>query len=165
VCARHGHLVSKIPNYSTGLAFQRVKDYASQTMRPRLCVPDPYAQGSCPEALASRKVAHREVYTEGSGTAKTMRPTLVPTNRTGSPGDWIQRLYMTRRPRRMRWHIILTSKGWETIKCLCSRSSGYCGKPTRLGKYALTRGSGNGEISNSTRWRLRSHRAAWRQSP
>jgi hypothetical protein len=35
----------------------------------------------------------------------------------------------------MRWHIILTSKGWETIRYLCSRSSGYWGK-----EYALTRG-------------------------
>lgn len=30
----------------------------------------PYARESCPEALASRKVVHREVYTEGSETAK-----------------------------------------------------------------------------------------------
>ena len=30
---------------------------------------DPYARESCPEALASRKVAHREMYTEGSETA------------------------------------------------------------------------------------------------
>ena len=30
----------------------------------------PYARGSCPEALASRKVGYREVLTEGSETAK-----------------------------------------------------------------------------------------------
>ena len=30
----------------------------------------PYARGSCPEALASRKVVYREVCTEGSETAK-----------------------------------------------------------------------------------------------
>jgi len=35
----------------------------------------------------------------------------------------------------MRWHIILTSKGWETIKYLCSRSSGYWVK-----EYVLTWG-------------------------
>ena len=49
----------------------------------------------------------------------------VPTNR-----NWIRGW-----SGRMRWHIILTSKGWETIKCLAGRSSGYWGK-----EYVLTWG-------------------------
>jgi hypothetical protein len=34
-------------------------------------VKDPYAWGEISKALASRKVVHREVYTEGSETAKS----------------------------------------------------------------------------------------------
>ena len=54
VCAQHGHLVSKIPNYSRGCGISQV----------------PYVRESCPETLASRKGGRSDPTSEGSETAK-----------------------------------------------------------------------------------------------
>ena len=56
--------------------------------------------------------------------------TPVPTNRTGSSGDRIQRLY---RSDEVTHHTDV--QGRYTVKSLCSRSSGYWGK-----EYVLTWG-------------------------
>ena len=74
--------------------------------------------------------------------------------------NWIQRLYRSDEVALPVPSIgmILTYQGRLAIKCLCSRSSGYWVK-----KYVLIPmlGTGNGEILDSMRWRLRSQQRSW----
>jgi len=59
VCAQHGHLVSKIPNYSRG--WKACAEAFAEFLQYLLCagVPDKNQDRLTPEALASRPVFHR----------------------------------------------------------------------------------------------------------
>ena len=57
------------PAWASGIEDTKLFHRAGVPEGERLCVPDPYARGSCPEALASYKLVCREAWSEGSETA------------------------------------------------------------------------------------------------